>query len=551
MIVGAISFGKELRVDLGEWLGSSWSEDFRPPATGVSTESMRVLASAPQSPLWRVEVLDGGNARGISVARLVSPTSGQLAIRRRTAAVKAVYGDVDENRFSSVWGSFRESTPQLVNGAFAAVYQDGDSLVMMRDTFGQVPLYWQRVGESVVFSSVFRDFTSLDGVTAEVDEEAARRLGGSGVGGKGEATKLRGVHRVWPGSVTRISRTGHYRMPEWDPFLVPTRTTLPFDLLAEQLESALIDSVEEAISPLEATASHLSGGMDSTLVSWVAQRSLKARGGYGLQKVYSWTPAIDGVVPPPDGESKAVRGLARTMGVPTWFGPPDSAPEFLARDPIIDPGDALYREHLVLRDAAESGVQVMLSGWGGDEFASFGGRHYAENLFRRRQPVRATRQVWLEQRAYGRRGIDLAARAGLLALRRWHRSMGRGSVAPPRDTGADMERFRAALSHWNARTSREMMRCMWDWGHLSLRIEHWWEAGRRQGVEYRFPMLDLRVVEQAVRMPERVWARDGEKRAPIRWVASRQIGSEWASSHRKSDPELKEWMRRQTTEGNS
>lgn len=549
MILGVFSFADDLNATMVDRLDSLWAGNLGGPARRVANRRMVAIAASPRSPLWSVEVLEGQHGSGIAVSRLVSPTPGQHARLRNARQSELVSVEVDPLRFSSVWAAFGDETTQVLNGAYAAAIFTGNSLALLRDSFGQVPLYWRRIKDHVIFSSVFRNLVAWNPETPPVDTETSAIVRSSGYGGKGESTTVRDVRRVWPGSTTRIKPMGHNRGPEWDPFTSGVMQNLPFDRLVEVLEEAVVEGVAEATSPRESTASHLSGGIDSTLVSFIAGKSLQARGGIGLRKAYSWTPSVEGVEPPSNGESRVVRQLAEALGVPVWFGGPEHTQEYLSRNKDVDPWADLYREHLVLEDAQESRIQVILSGWGGDEFCSFGGRHYVENLFRRGEPVRAMAELWRQERGKGRTRFQLAPRIGALAVLRWQRSRSDGPVAPPTNAGADTIRYQAALRHWQARSSREIMRVMWEWGHLTRRIEHWWEAGRRHGVEYRYPLLDLRVVEAAVAIPEHTWTHHGVKRAPIRLIASRHVGAAWASSSTKRDLELQTWMADRSSRG--
>lgn len=60
----------------------------------------------------------------------------------------------------------------------------------------------------------------------------------------------------------------------------------------------------------------------------------------------------------------------------------DELHTFQARDVLAEPTEALLEEHAVIAAAAADGVQVLLSGWGGDEFASFNGRGALAGMLR-------------------------------------------------------------------------------------------------------------------------------------------------------------------------
>lgn len=104
-------------------------------------------------------------------------------------------------------------------------------------------------------------------------------------------------------------------------------------------------------------------------------------------------------------------------------------------------------------------------------FASFGGRHYVENLLRRGQVRASSRQLRAEIRARGHSGLPFAARVLIGHGTRWWRAFGDGPVQATDGTDVDAARYEAALTHWKSASAREIMSWLVRSGHLEWRNE--------------------------------------------------------------------------------
>lgn len=519
MIAGVYPTAQRAEHECAETLCSAWTAE-RGDTVEIDEPRLFLRAGGGAGHGWQFGALRESVAGGFA-ARLLEPAKHQTSSGRD---------------FPELVDRLGADVVQQANGAFAAAWVEPEGLVLVRDQFGQVPLYWRRVADQVVFSSVLTDLVQMNPEPV-VDEAALSLAGSPGFVELGDRTALIGVHQVLPGTAVMIGAQGHRVISAWSPGLI---TADPSPTTVADLDRALQAAVADSLTVGDRIASHFSGGVDSTLIAFLAQDRLRAKQD-NLACLFSWTPVLPPGAQPV--ESLVLKRLADQLGVPVWFGPWDVLPGFDERDRAREPRADLYREHLCVREAQRRGISVVLSGWGGDDFASFGGRHYAENLFRRGRWVAAVRQVVGEQRHRGRFGPRLWLRATGSAAKRMRAAYTDGPYR--RDNGTPEGRIsrRAALRYWRAETAQDIMTALWAWGHLPRRIGSFWEEGRRHGVEYRYPMLDLRVVDTAMRIPEADFCPGGAKRAPIKDIASRHVGSAWARTAGKTDAELNRWMR--------
>jgi asparagine synthase (glutamine-hydrolysing) len=258
----------------------------------------------------------------------------------------------------------------------------------------------------------------------------------------------------------------------------------------------------------------LSGGLDSSSIAVLAARELR-RQGRPPPHLFSWHP------PPGDREEALEYGLiesvCRQEGLAPFWCPlsAEDVVAFLRNDVTLGQKVmAAMQESAVLRRAAELGVEVILSGWGGDEAASFNGRGYYQELMIKGRLVRLWREVSARSSyplAYilARVALQLVLpRASLFILnvrrfRQWPRHL--PQARPMRYTSVRSTQLALLLQ-----------------GHIGRRAEGWAEAGARAGVEYRYPLLDRRLLRFALGLPPGMY-----RRGPwSRWIMRQALRSE-------------------------
>ncbi len=178
---------------------------------------------------------------------------------------------------------------------------------------------------------------------------------------------------------------------------------------------------------------------------------------------------------------------------------PDDMLAMLRRDGALPGVQVHLNEEAVQRRAEELGARTLLSGWGGDEGVSFNGfRGYPEQLLltgrwlRLLADVRSRRDGPLMHMA---QVVLLLARPHLhRAVSRWWRGK-----QPDRRRWLIAPAFRREVKPLRLGTFREVgarrtqLRLLRG-GHLSKRLEGW-ASGAARGIEYRYPLLDRRLLE--------------------------------------------------------
>jgi asparagine synthase (glutamine-hydrolysing) len=264
-----------------------------------------------------------------------------------------------------------ERGPDVVhdlNGMFAFLIHDRrrGRVLAARDRLGIKPLYWWRGPDRVLFGSEIKALLAHGGVPAEPDLNSIKDY----VTFQyviGEGTLFRDVFKLLPGHLMMVDvadlsvRTVRW----WDPsFVVEAR---PEHEYMEDVAALLVDAARLQVRSDVPVGAHLSGGLDSSLVTMLASRVVD-----GPIRVF--TGAFDNG--PEFDESPHAREVAAACGAlyheirPTEDDFVDWMPRLVRAmdEPAAGPG--LFPQYAVSRLAARH-VKVVLGGQGGDEV--FGG----------------------------------------------------------------------------------------------------------------------------------------------------------------------------------
>lgn len=174
-----------------------------------------------------------------------------------------------------IWG---EDAPKKLNGIFAfAVYESGSGRVFVaRDRFGIKPFYYTRVGEQFLFASEIKALFAHKGVTAKLDSRglwellylAPVTLEHSGV--------FYGIHELGTAECGYVDDTGAHFHKYWK--LEARELHQSREEIIENTKRLLIDAIERQLVSDVPLCSFLSGGLDSSVISAVAQRSYQREG---------------------------------------------------------------------------------------------------------------------------------------------------------------------------------------------------------------------------------------------------------------------------------
>lgn len=421
----------------------------------------------------------------------------------------------------------------LLNGMFALAFVDTRrrSFMLARDRLGVKPLYYNEMGGHLRFASELKALLACPDAPREIDRSAVAQYLALGYL-PGETCIFEGYKKLPPGHLLAGSldqpQTASLA-PYWELSLNDDpvrRSASPAEL--NELESLLFDAVRIRLRSDVPVGVFLSGGIDSGLVAAMAaktgQAPLALTVGFAEEDwdesaLARTTAAHAGlehrVIPQRAGGLGDLDRLAWLFDEP--FGDPSALPTF------------------TLCEAAATHATVFLSGDGGDE--AFGGyRRYVESA-RRESLIRAA----------GHLGPALGAASRLLprsSLARYQLSklslpdMGCSAVFDELPDDPVMDRYvhpdlrpflrNAGSPVWTRwRTSQgaplTVRQQRLDYSlylpdDVLVKVDR---ASMAHSIEVRSPLLDVRIVEWAARLPRACLLDRSQGKLPLRALATR------------------------------
>lgn len=436
---------------------------------------------------------------------------------------------------ATAFAALGPSAFDVLEGEFvAAIWDDADrTWWAVSDPSGRVPLYWTRTSDGLICGDQARAVARAAGHEALDPLVLAERC--ALLGGRIERTGWQNVARVGGGQILR------WRSTDAAPQVVHTRPYAPFnggdqrpaDEAAAALAAALGAATIERLAPAGLTTVWMSGGYDSTAV-FASAHGLGLPAGQRLLPV-----SISYPVGSAGREDEWIEAAASRWSAPVQWLTLDSAAALRAAFlPMLDDMDDAfahvygYASQALARRSAAAGAAVAFDGYGGD-----GVFHAAPDAFLRDLTRRGrVAEAWREFRAFslgGRRAFVQRAILPVLppvvarllgrlaqvpvpgpmmarALPPWL-----GTAAAPREPLADAARElvpRARGESYDAWVTRALLEAPF-FQRVQQAVRR---IARQEGVAYRSPIMDRRVVELMAMRPRADRASTGESKRLLR-----------------------------------
>jgi asparagine synthase (glutamine-hydrolysing) len=466
---------------------------------------------------------------------------------------------------------YEEEGPRCLkslNGMFAFVLWDSRRRIMFaaRDRIGIKPLYYYLKDNVFVCASEVKGILAHPEIPTAVDYQGLADYIFVGMP-LAHKTLFAGVRQLPPAHMLTLSASGVRIERYWDvAYRYQTgRTTRQ---IVTDLSELIDDAVRIHCRSDAAVGCHLSGGLDSSVVSSVAARH---RGGMDAFSVRFGESAYY-------DETEYASDVARTIGARHYI----IAPEALDLMSLLGP--LTWHQDFPIRDTAgfsyfsvarlaARNVKVALTGHGGDEV--FGGYPWQfEAAFGTTEMFDLSKRPPAETTTKGQRIARVARRQGLLGIARrllrgashsesfeaqWIRM--HGGDDPGRSTLLDPELVRRFGDYSpacdylrplvEAPTEHTFDRCLYHdlvlyLPHLLMKEDR---ASMAVSLESRVPLLDYRIVEYMATVPPEDKVPQGVPKSLLRNVAATYLPSRVVHRNDKTPfpVPLREWIASQLT----
>ena len=273
--------------------------------------------------------------------------------------------------------------------AFAVYDRQKDVLTLVRDRFGVKPLYYMCSNEHIFFSSEMKALTKISDHLQLNKQRLIEWSLYRNTDILSSETLIENIYSVLPGHIVTIKRGEiaswcYYSPPEQvDHIQFDQYSQESVDVVIDDIETTLLQSVQDRLISDVPVGTLCSGGIDSSLITALASRYHKQLTAFHVS--ISGYPALD--------ERLYAEQVASRLGVPLIchslngeiFRRELTRSIYLNDAPLTHPNSVAFL--LICQMARENGVIVLLSGEGADEL--FGG--YAWRYRRHRQMLRARR----------------------------------------------------------------------------------------------------------------------------------------------------------------
>lgn len=397
-------------------------------------------------------------------------------------------------------------------GDFAFAIWDGTrrQLFCARDHFGVKPFFYAKVGQSLIFSNTLNCLRCHPTVSTNLDDLWIADFLLFEMTQDPAATAFADIRRLPPAHCLTWSVDGLRSKRYWDlPSDIQVRYRPAGDYV-ERFQELLTEAVTDRLR-IDRIGVDMSGGLDSSSIATIASSRLPVRSRPAELRAY--TIVYDHFFP--DQERHFATMVADKLGIPIRYCVADNFGLFERDDRLeVQPPEPFhYPQAAMDRDsmrAAAAHCRVVLTGWDGDALLSESPKPYFRSLLKEGRFGRLL---------FGMIGYAVSQRRLVPhGLRDWLKRRRSQSVAPapsfPDWINPELDQrfdLRARWTRFNESSPKSHPIRPAAFRDLSFLMSlssffDFYDAGvTGQPLEYRHPLLDLRLVEYCLSLPPWPW----------------------------------------------
>ncbi|MDR2940103.1 MAG: asparagine synthase (glutamine-hydrolyzing) [Clostridiales bacterium] len=166
-----------------------------------------------------------------------------------------------------------------LNGIFSIALYDGNNFYLIRDRLGNKPIFYTVKGEILIFGSEIKSILKFPGVECILDKSCLSEifaLGPAHIQGSGV---FKDIKEVTPGSYLHFEENTFSLKQYWA--IKPLPHTDSYEDTVAKTRKLILNSIESQTE--KNTASLLSGGVDSSIITAIANKTHKEKFGTAIQ----------------------------------------------------------------------------------------------------------------------------------------------------------------------------------------------------------------------------------------------------------------------------
>jgi asparagine synthase (glutamine-hydrolysing) len=339
------------------------------------------------------------------------------------------------------------------------------------------------------------------------------------------------VQKILPGHYTTLNDGNTSFTKYWFPESIQENASITSKDAVARLNELVKDSIEIRSDEKYTAGAHISGGLDSSYIATLAREPFKNQNEF---YAFTWSP-FDNINTSSlhFDERVYIRKQCETAQL-----------KLIYTDICEDDYHAFVNEwrcsseHIfenqVLENAKKNGVNLIFSGWGGDEFIGVRdeGLYYeTATKLGFKQFLKLCRNRTLRSK------IMVFVNNVLFPKRRkpYRKFKMHPEVYKYLKKGVDSNKTSNSDKSVYA-TKKGHQISLLNYHHLAQRCEDWYINGQRKGVEYRYPLLDIRIAEYCLSLKVDLFVGEEHDRPLIRNLTKGALIEEIRLLMKQSDP---------------
>ncbi len=426
---------------------------------------------------------------------------------------------------------FQEKCLNYLLGDFVFTIWDEKerTLFCARDFIGARPLRYYYDNKIFVFSSDLSALLSLEFIPNDLDEicvyDFLFKITPPVISGT-ESTFFKYIKNLSPGHYLKVKEGKIEITKYWSPENVPKINLRDENEYHEMFSDLLYKSVNSRLRSNFQVGSHISSGLDSTSITVLAARELK-KVNKNL-KAFSWAPSYNNLDKFDKDERKVIEQISNRESFEVRFTEFNKADYIDFFGSNINIFNASLSESQVLSTVSKCGIRTILSGWGGDDFASYNGIGFLADLFLKFRWLKLTSEIFQTSNLtvkklkvpyemlrlfYGRCFVPILPDK---LFKLFFYTLTKEDENLLNIFNRDFAKLMKGKSNWKIFRERPGVRKeqikLYYKGHITRRIDEWFITGALNKLIYRYPLLDKRIVEFSLGIPEELYHKNGTRR---------------------------------------
>ena len=420
----------------------------------------------------------------------------------------------DPELVANLFSLLGEDFVNELNGDFSFVIfsPKKKQLWLFRDHLGVKPLAYKKEGDIIWFST---DYISICRYFQWENEKINLTPLFTDIGIIDSTESFHyNVKKVLPGHSNFFSINSFRKKKYWEPEKIKIDKTLNYSNAVEKLNHLLNDSVLIRCDKKFNSGSHISGGLDSSAIAVLARKTLTNQKKFFA---FSYAPKNHKTNKLQFDERLLITSVCKLNDIFPVFS---SLDQFKYKDLLNNSfkNHGFFWEEEVREKASKLGVNLIFSGWGGDEFISSGFKGYDIELFLKFKWIQ-----FLKKNPFTKPRSFISTTFNKVFLPYF------GKVSPSwkKSFHLDLRHFnsfykiihkKSFKNYFKYKSKREVFEGILNNYYLAERTEMWCVHGFNFGIEYRYPLLDKRIIEFVLSIPSDIFLKKNISRVLFRDV---------------------------------